>query len=286
MKSNFRETLLAGSFYLLAGSILVVVFNPWDPLLGLVTDYFGRAVVISILFFMVVWHRGPVAHNMQLQKICTGLFIMAVAMSADWIISSYLLNTAGINNNNIRSLSMLKLNECLVVWVTIISLSMVTGSRLHDIYLSVRKPVRNLLAGLILFIVSASTTFFAAPLLFESGKLDPEILLGWAPWLLMFCMANGFMEELIFRGLFLKKLEPALGKAGSNIMIGVVFSGIHLLTSYSSDRYIFVAVLFPFALLWGYLTQRTGNILVSALFHAGMDIPVMTGIFSVMVSNT
>jgi len=43
---------------------------------------------------------------------------------------------------------------------------------------------------------------------------------------------------------------------------------------------IFLAVLVPLALAWGYLMQKTDSIWASILFHAGMDIPIMLGIFS------
>lgn len=50
--------------------------------------------------------------------------------------------------------------------------------------------------------------------------------------------------------------------------------------TYSADNLIFVAVLFPLALLWGYIMQKTDSIWGSVLFHAGMDIPIFLGIFS------
>jgi membrane protease YdiL (CAAX protease family) len=39
-------------------------------------------------------------------------------------------------------------------------------------------------------------------------------------------------------------------------------------------------ILFPLALLLGYLAQKTDALWASILLHAGMDIPVFLGIFS------
>jgi membrane protease YdiL (CAAX protease family) len=88
------------------------------------------------------------------------------------------------------------------------------------------------------------------------------------------------MEELLFRGLFLRKLEPFFGKILSNLMIAFVFTVIHGSVNYTADQYLFLAILFPLALAWGYIMQKTDSLWGSILFHAGMDIPIMLGIFS------
>jgi membrane protease YdiL (CAAX protease family) len=88
------------------------------------------------------------------------------------------------------------------------------------------------------------------------------------------------MEELLFRGLFFKKLEPFVGKFLSNLMIALVFTLLHGLSTYSVDQMLFLFILFPLALMWGYIMQKTDSIWGSVLFHAGMDIPIMLGIFS------
>lgn len=43
---------------------------------------------------------------------------------------------------------------------------------------------------------------------------------------------------------------------------------------------IFLAVTFPLALALGYLMHKTDSAWGSILLHAGMDIPIMLGIFS------
>src|SRR5205823_9128599 len=69
--------------------------------------------------------------------------------------------------------------------------------------------------------------------------------------------ANGFMEELIARGLFLKKFQPFLGTFLSNLVTAIVFSIAHVGVTYSSDLLTFLVVLFVFALLAGFLMQKT-----------------------------
>ncbi len=88
------------------------------------------------------------------------------------------------------------------------------------------------------------------------------------------------MEELIARGLFLKKVQPFLGTFLSNLVTTIVFSIAHVGVTYSSDLLTFLVVLFVFALLAGFVMQKTDALWGSALFHAGADILIMIGIFA------
>ncbi len=88
------------------------------------------------------------------------------------------------------------------------------------------------------------------------------------------------MEEVLFRGLFLRKLEPFYGKVISNLLVAFVFTVLHRAATYTADQYLFLAILFPLALAWGYIMQKTDAVWGSILFHAGMDIPIILGIFS------
>lgn len=107
-------------------------------------------------------------------------------------------------------------------------------------------------------------------------------LLSLAPWILIFVLANGFMEELLYRGLFLKWYEPFLGKGMSNLLTAIVFTLLHVPVTYVPDVVQFLSILFPLALIWGYLMQKTDSLWGSALFHAGADCVIVFGIYASM----
>ena len=102
----------------------------------------------------------------------------------------------------------------------------------------------------------------------------------WIPWILIFVIGNAFNEGLLFRGLFMKKFDPFIGRSSSNLVIAIPFGLHHSGISYSPDAMMFLANLFPRALTWGYIMQKTDNMWGSVLFHAGTDIPVVLSLFS------
>jgi membrane protease YdiL (CAAX protease family) len=80
--------------------------------------------------------------------------------------------------------------------------------------------------------------------------------------------------------MFLRKLEPLVGKYVSIFLLAFIFTGLHSWVSYTADNRIFIAVTFPLAGALGFIMQKTDSIWGSILLHAGMDIPVMIGIFA------
>jgi len=159
-------------------------------------------------------------------------------------------------------------------------LTLLTGGSLGSIYIQKGNLKLGLLVGGVAFLLSAVASPWMAGALFNGQNLTPDRLKVWLPWVLIFALANAAQEELLFRGLFLRKLQPFFGKLLSNVLIVVVFTLVHQGVNYTSDQLGFLAVLTLLAFAWGYLMQKTDSIWGSILFHAGMDIPVILGILS------
>ncbi|MDX2444333.1 MAG: type II CAAX endopeptidase family protein [Bacteroidales bacterium] len=261
------------------GSLIMIVFSPWHPLLDRISDYLGRIVLIA--FLLIVYRftlKIPSLNKYHL--IFLGLLIMAIAVSLDWLMGVYLIDSLGVDGNTPSGFALLKLNECFVVLMVIILFTKLSGNSLQSIYIQKGNLKLGLIIGLSTFTLAAAGSIFMASSLFKGQNLEFSRILPWVPWILIFVLANATLEETLFRGLFLKKLQPFFGKFISNILIAVVFTVLHLSASYTSDQYLFIIVLFPLALLWGYIIQKTDSLLASILFHAGMDIPIILGTFS------
>jgi membrane protease YdiL (CAAX protease family) len=135
--------------------------------------------------------------------------------------------------------------------------------------------------GLIAFVVMIATVIPVTVTYFKGENLTWARILSWSPWVLIFVLANATSEELIFRALFIGKMEPFLGKFATNILTTIPFVLAHAFTSYSADTIIFVAFqTLPVSLAWGWLMQKSNSIWGSILFHAAMDIPIVVGLFS------
>ncbi|MGD9029314.1 MAG: CPBP family intramembrane metalloprotease, partial [Anaerolineae bacterium] len=166
-----------------------------------------------------------------------------------------------------------------VVVSVIVLLTRLSRGGLYSIYVQKGDVRLGLIIGLTAFVLAAVGSFPMATL-FNAQDLTLARIVLWIPWILIFVLANATMEEIMFRGLFLRKLQPFYGEFASNLMVAFVFTLIHGAATYTADQRIFLAILFPLALAWGYVMQRTDAVWGSILFHAGMDIPIILGIFS------
>lgn len=275
---EWGERIVLALLFMAIGLLTMIVFSPWRPLLGRVNDYLGRICLIALLL-VAAWLLRRSSRFEKYRSILLGLFIMAVAVSLDWVFSRYLIDYLGVRDNVPAGWALSKLNECIVIVSVIILFTRVSGSSLGSIYIQKGNLKQGLIIGLIAFFLAAAGSVPMASL-FNARDLSFARILSWTPWLLIYVLANGAMEELLFRGLFLRKLEPFFGKTLSNFMIAFVFTAIHGAADYTGDQYLFLAILFPLALSWGYIMQKTYSMWGSMLFHAGMDIPIMLGIFS------
>ena len=273
------ERIIIGLLVLAIGLFVMIVFNPWrSPKLDIVYDYLAK---IGTGIFLLV--TALFAHKSKRYKkywpLLFTFFILIVAVSLDFIFGQYLLNYLGVSDSTPIGWALPKLNELFVVASVIVIFTFLSGSDLGSIYIQKGNLKLGITIGLIAFFIFVIGAIPMASL-FQAQNLSLDRTVPWIPWILIYVLANGAMEELLFRGLFLQKLEPFFGKFFSNFFVAVIFSVIHLSGNLTGDERIFVAFLFPFALLLGYIMQKTDSVWGSILFHAGMDIPVIIGIFS------
>lgn len=265
--------------FLSFGALIMVVFSPWRPLLAPTADLLGRLGLIGVLAMLSALTRKNPATRLIWALLC-GLLILAVAVSLMWIVANYLIDHLGLTGSTPQGMAWLKLNDFVIVAVVVIGLSRALGFSFKDLYLQKGKTRLGLWFGVGTFVLAAALAIPGGMLLFN---LEPAGLAGWKnwlPWLLVFVFANGAMEEILFRGLFLKKFEPLLGNFLANLTIAVVFSVLHIGVDYTSDQLIFAGVVFLLGLGFGAVIHKTKALWPAILFHAGMDIAVMLGIFT------
>ena len=292
MKNNrlsageWGERLVLALLFVAIGFLIFFVFSPLRPFLarggdypGRIADYLGR-IGLSAILLAALWLVRKSKRFEKYGQVWLGLLIMAIAVSFDRIFSIYLIVYLGVTDTTAAGWAISKLNECAVVVCTVIVLTRMAGGSLGSIYIQKGNLKLGLTIGLITFCLAAAGSTLMAAFLFKGQNLTLARIIVWLPWLLLFVLANATQEELLFRGLFLRKLQPFFGRFISNFLIVFVFTALHQGANYASNNLIFLAAVILMALAWGYLMQKTDSIWGSILFHAGMDIPIMLGIFS------
>lgn len=216
-----------------------------------------------------------IRNNKALSIVFFAFFIASTAILISSLISDPILKFFGLTVNTPHGIALTKLVESLFIVLPIISFTIFMKNDLGAIYIKRGKIKLSIIIGLTSFLIL--TSLAAAQIGEHNVELSRIIPL--TPWILIFVISNGFMEELLFRGLFLKKYSKFLGLHLSNLLAAIIFTLAHMQVKYTPDLPVFLTITFLFALTWGFLMQKTDNIWGAALFHAGADMVLIIQIF-------
>jgi hypothetical protein len=201
-------------------------------------------------------------------------FAASAAQLLDWQLSHWLPRLVGVPVESPAGLALDKLESSLLLVGVILVLVLLAGDDLGSLYLR-RGEVRWWLPiGVATFLLFALIPLTAANVLFGSGPIALSAILPVLPWALIFVLANGFAEELLFRGLLLPRLGPLVGVTPSILVVTTVFTLWHVGAGYAASLPIFLAIVFGLGLAWAITTVKTDSLWGAVLFHAGADIPI------------
>jgi membrane protease YdiL (CAAX protease family) len=172
-----------------------------------------------------------------------------------------------------------------LVVVSILILTQISGGSMSSIFLTKGKLKMGLIWGFAGFLLFAVLSIPGANYLFMGENLTVEIVVSWIPWILPIVLANGLREELLYRGLFLKKFKSLLGNRSSILLQALIFSFSHSVAGIGVTQYtpyisVLVVTTLVLGIALGYIMQKTESIIAPILIHAGTDIPIFIGIFS------
>lgn len=280
-QTSWVDRLVMALVFISVGGVIMVVLKPWgrDMIPDRVDQYLIR-LGVSLGLFLAVQITCRITRLGKYCQVVNGLFILSVAVSLDWVLGRFLYDTLGLSDSRPLDWALQKLHECLLIAAVVIVFTRLSGGNLGSIYIQKGRLKTGLMIGGATFLAAAAGSVPMANLLFNARDLTAERMIPWIPWLLLVVLSNATLEELLFRGLFLRKLEPFFGKFIPVLLVAVVFTLLHKGVAYTTNELIFLAATFPLAILWGVLMQKTDSLWGSILFHAGMDIPIFLGLFS------
>ena len=212
----------------------------------------------------------------DITNVLYALFVASSAMFISWQFSGWGMRVLYLTLDSPEGLAVAKVSSVILTVAVILTLMKVGGYGRRTMFLRRGRLGLGLLIGVVSFLVLTALAVMQA---IDAGTTR-ETLRRIAPWALTFALTNAFMEELLFRGIFLSKLEPLVGKWQSNLLVAIAFTAAHMQVGYTDDLPLFLGVLFVLALAWGYVMQKTRSLLASVLFHAGADMLIMIAIFA------
>jgi membrane protease YdiL (CAAX protease family) len=255
--------------------LLVFPFSLFPPEWDLI-----YRLVLSTIFLLSAIVSLKVERLKKYWKVFFAFFIASFAINAQ-ALSAYV----NIQTTPVNSIAMSMLFSTVLVVIPIIVLTLISGDGLPTIFLQKGDLKQGIIIGLIAFFAFAIASIPIATYMFNGQNLSIGRVIPWIPAILIIVILNGIREELLYRGLFLKKYESIFRPIVSNMLQALIFSLSHTVAgrgavAYTSFTLAFVFITFLLGLTLGYLMRRTDSLLGPVLFHAGTDIPIFMGIIS------
>jgi membrane protease YdiL (CAAX protease family) len=265
--------------FLLFGLLIFLVFSHFRPLLPKAVDIPSRIALILAFLITALGTRRSKRFN-KYWLIFFAFFTASTAQALDYYFSGWSLRLLGLDIQTPQGIVADKLESTFMIVAPIIILTKASGGNLASIYLQKGKLRSGIITGIVVFLSVALISIPWAKWQYQTGDLSFSRVIPWIPWILLFVLANGINEELLFRGLFLRKLEPHLGPFLSNLCMAIPFTMLHVGVDYSQSSLMLLVFLLPLGLLLGYVMQKNNSILGPWLIHASVDISVALALFS------
>jgi membrane protease YdiL (CAAX protease family) len=228
---------------------------------------------LSALFLVVaLWLKRNKLWN-RYWRIAYAFFVASVAFPVTLLLSRWsdvVLGWFNVTVETSQGIAIAKVYEMLLVVILILLLTKLSGADLGSIYLKRGNWKLSLGIGVLLFFNFA----ISALMFFAERYTSMDILGSVIVWGLVFSFANGFMEELWLRGIFLKHFEPLFGVGGSVLLTSIVFASMHAGAVYLNPAAVpfLLAYALTLGIGCGYLMMKTNNIWGATIIHAAADL--------------
>jgi len=256
-------------FLLVLLVMLVVCMTLFSPIPGNIKLIIR---IVLLAFFFASWRWF---HKKDLADLKNLAFAFMVLNLAFLVVTPFTTEFWHLKSDTANGFALSKLSDSVIISAVLILSFIIGGYKLKNIYLTKGRLIPGLLIGLFLFIL-----FGYLAINNPQAKMEPGFIKLNFMWILVFVFANSFMEELLFRGIFLEKFNCYFKPGWSIILTSICFAAPHLTVNYSPNVLFFSGIVFVLGMMCGYAMQYTRSIIAPILIHAGADLMIIVPVFA------
>ena len=261
-------------FFLVESTLFAIItlspYVPKNALFGFHSGFTAALLIVALLLRRS--ERGK-----PYWPVFYVFFVAGAAVLISGLFSDDLLRLFKQSVMTPQGIAIAKFSESILRVIPILVLMPLMGFDLRSMFLQrgrVRLWLPIAIAALIIFPALAYFAIRSS----QAGVLA-KLLPLW-PWILLFVLSNGFMEELLYRGLFLQKYAAFLEKGLSTALTALVFAIMHTQVTYAAQMIQFLAIVLVLSLIWGILIQKSNSLWGAVLFHAAGDCLIIFAAFA------
>jgi len=228
------------------------------------------------LLFLVAYIVSPKVLPDQ-KVVFLAYFLVSLGWILDYYLTGEIVKLLSLDKGTVSGFAFTMVISTLLVTAPVIIGWLLAGQQLSSIYLQGWQNRWGILVGLAGLILFGGLGVLQA----LNEGLTFNIIMAAIPMALVFSLANGFREELVYRAVFLKHFQANIGLIATIIVTTLVFAAAHINVSYSpADLVVFALVLVIIGIVGSLIMVKTGSLFGAVLFHAGADVLLIMGLLS------
>lgn len=272
--SSGRASSIIVLICLLLGGLAVFVFGSpyYQVFVTNRNQTYNVALAAALLIIALVLKR-----NQSWARYGTAVYALFIAMAGTISLKTGLLQLHRGVTPPLQNLALDKFSQFLVVTPVLIGLTLLAGEDLASIFVKLGNWKRGLRFGLLWFVL-----FGVAALIIQWGVMSLASLLDAIPWILLYIFANATMEELWFRGIFLRKFAALISRWGAILVTAVLFGTSHINATYyfPGGGIVFGLVVFALGVVGAHAMLKDDSLIGPILFHAGYDLMIIVPVIN------
>ncbi|TET09027.1 MAG: CPBP family intramembrane metalloprotease [Candidatus Thorarchaeota archaeon] len=282
VETNISPTTKGGLLIILiACSFLVLVVGGYNNFLPADMTLLVRVSVVFVLLLPTIFLYKSEGRWKEYWKLSFSFLIVSIGLVVAWLVGTLYALFPGLSPSTVEGVAVLKVVEVLPIVLTILVGMWLVEKDFAPIFLRGGNIKKSFKLGLL---VSPAALLLVIPLGFLGLTVSLGVAVSWMPWLCLFAISNAFYEELMIRGLFLRKYDSLFGPRQSLLLTSFIFAMLHISIIGLADLVTFslyFGLSFMLGVLWAYVIQKSDNIWGAVLAHTIADILFVLTVFGV-----
>jgi membrane protease YdiL (CAAX protease family) len=281
-EASFKKSL-TGPLLILFTVCSFLVFNVggYNNFIPTEMKLLTRILIVGVLFVATGLLYRTEGNWNKCWRLSFSFLLVSVGLLLAWFFGRWYQLIPGLTTSTVEGIAVAKLAEVLPIISIILVGTWIVERDFEPIFLRGGNLKKTFKLGLPISLIGFVPFFALGGFGLSAGIGE---IVAWMPWMCIFAFSNAFMEELMIRGIFLKKYDSMFGQRTSLLLTSIIFAILHQAIIQYTDPIsfsIFLGITFVLGLSWGYIMQKSNSIWGAVLAHAITDILFILTVFGV-----
>ena len=263
-------------------SMIYVVVGGFIFILGLnllksIPEKFHDIYKIGLPIILLIAYFASQKYFPNQKAVFLAFFLVSLGWTLDFYLTGKINGLFSLNTKELSGLAYTMVISTLLVSAPVIIGWLISGQNLSALFIQNSEKTWGIVVGIVGMLLFGGLGVLQS----LNQGLTIKVIGVAIPLALVFSLANGFREELVYRAVLIKGFQANIGIVATIIVTTLVFTLAHLDVSYTpAGQIVFAIVLVIIGIVGSLIMMKTGSMIGSVLFHAGADILLVMGMLS------